>query len=158
MPASDRADAAHRSSADHPSADSARAADLVECVLDVVAEIPPGRVSTYGRVAVEARVRCGRGSARQVGRVMALHGDQVPWWRVLTASGAPAARVAARQLKRLRDEGVPLAGASGERIDLARALHTFALAVAPLGADHDGADRDGEARDGADRDGEHADA
>ncbi|TNU73338.1 cysteine methyltransferase [Miniimonas arenae] len=104
------------------------APDLVECVLDLAAEVPPGRVTTYGRLAVEARLRCGRGSARQVGRIMALHGDQVPWWRVVTASGAPAERVATRQLERLRAEGVALRGA---RVDLGAALHAFVLDVVP---------------------------
>ncbi|PWD50138.1 cysteine methyltransferase [Serinibacter arcticus] len=105
--------------------------DVVECVLDLAAEIPAGSVSTYGRIAVEARVRCGRGTARQVGRIMALHGDQVPWWRVVTASGAPADRVSSRALTRLRAEHVPL---RGDRVDLAQALHAFALPVpaAPL--------------------------
>ena len=40
--------------------------ELIECVLDLVAEIPPGQASSYGRIAVEARLRCGVGSARQV--------------------------------------------------------------------------------------------
>lgn len=99
-------------------------ADLVECVLDLAAAIPAGRVSTYGRLAVEARLRCGRGSARQVGRIMATHGGQVPWWRVVTASGAPAETVADRALALLRAEGTPLRGA---RVDLAVALHVFEL-------------------------------
>lgn len=106
--------------------------DLVECVLDLAAEIPAGRVSTYGRIAVEARVRCGRGSARQVGRIMALRGDEVPWWRVVTASGAPADRVSERAWERLREEAVPVRGA---RVDLAAALHTFALPVLPAMSD-----------------------
>lgn len=100
--------------------------DLVECVLDLAAEIPAGRVSTYGRVAVEARVRCGRGSARQVGRIMATRGGEVPWWRVVTASGAPADAVSGRALTLLRAEGTPL---RGDRVVLAAALHAFALPV-----------------------------
>lgn len=98
------------------------APDLIECVLDVVAEIPAGRVSTYGRVGDEARLRCGRGSARQVGRIMATHGGGVPWWRVVTASGAPAEQVAERALPKLRAEGVPM---RGDRVNLAAALHRF---------------------------------
>lgn len=107
----------------------AAADDLVECVLDLAAEIPAGRVSTYGRIAVEARVRCGRGSARQVGRIMATRGGEVPWWRVVTASGAPAEQVAARALALLREDGTPLRGA---RVDLRTALHTFDLPVVEL--------------------------
>lgn len=96
--------------------------DVVECVLDVVAQIPAGRVSTYGRVADEARLRCGRGSARQVGRIMALHGSEVPWWRVVTASGAPAGQVADRAIPRLAAEGTPM---RGDRVVLAQALHRW---------------------------------
>jgi len=108
-------------------ADVARAvAAFIECTLDLAAEIPPGRVSTYGRIALEARVRCGRGSARGVGRVMATRGDEVPWWRVVTASGAPAERVGDRALALLREEGTPLVDG---RVDLTAALHTFDLGV-----------------------------
>lgn len=98
--------------------------DLIECVLDLAAEIPPGRVSTYGRVAIEARLRCGRGSARQVGRIMATRGSEVPWWRVVSASGAPTAQVADRALPLLRDEETPI---RGSRVVLSLALHTFDL-------------------------------
>ena len=98
----------------------------MECVLDLAAEIPPGRVSTYGRIAVEARIRCGLGSARQVGRIMATRGSEVAWWRVVTASGAPAQQVAARALALLREDGAPL---RGSRVDLRAALHTFVLPV-----------------------------
>lgn len=98
--------------------------DLVECVLDVAAEIPPGRVSTYGRVADEARLRCGRGSARQVGRIMAQRGSEVPWWRVVTASGAPAEQVAARAIPLLLAEGTPM---RADRVILAQALHRFVI-------------------------------
>lgn len=98
--------------------------ELIECVLDLVAEIPPGRASSYGRIAVEARLRCGYGSARQVGQIMANHGGEVAWWRVVTASGAPADRIAAEAVRRLRAEGTPL---RGERVDLGVAQHRFVL-------------------------------
>ncbi|ACQ80860.1 conserved hypothetical protein [Beutenbergia cavernae DSM 12333] len=96
---------------------------FAECVLDLAAQVPPRHVSTYGRLAVHARLRTGRGSARMVGRVMAERGDEVPWWRIVTASGAPADRVAARALERLRAEGTPLVG-DPPRVDLALALFT----------------------------------
>ena len=54
-------------------------------VLDLVARIPRGRVMTYGDVAEYL----GSGSARTVGMVMAKHGHEVPWQRVLRASGEP---------------------------------------------------------------------
>lgn len=58
--------------------------DYTEQVLDVVDRIPPGRVMSYGAVAAEV----GRGGPRQVGRVMALWGGAVAWWRVTHADGS----------------------------------------------------------------------
>ncbi len=94
--------------------------DYAELVLDVVATIPEGRVASYGAVAAAVREVTGRGSARVVGRVMALYGAEVCWWRVVTASGAPAERVATEQRRRLRSEDVPFVG-EPPRVDLARA-------------------------------------
>jgi methylated-DNA-protein-cysteine methyltransferase-like protein len=57
-------------------------------VYEIVRQIPPGRVSTYGRIA--AMVAVPRG-ARGVG--FALHAlppelsRSVPWWRVINAAG-----------------------------------------------------------------------
>lgn len=99
--------------------------DLTECVLDCVAEIPDGRVSTYGRVAAEARARCGRGGARNVGQILSRYGDDVPWWRVVSASGAPALHKDSRQLALLTAEGTPMR--SDTRVDLRFALHDFTL-------------------------------
>jgi 6-O-methylguanine DNA methyltransferase, DNA binding domain len=53
-------------------------------VLDVVDAIPPGRVLTYGDVAELV----GSAAPRAVGMVLARHGDEVPWHRVVLASGA----------------------------------------------------------------------
>jgi alkylated DNA nucleotide flippase Atl1 len=64
---------------------SAPSADFVEAVLEVVSAIPPGRVMTYGDVAAVLGSR----AARAVGNVMALYGSDVPWWRVIRASGLP---------------------------------------------------------------------
>ena len=50
-------------------------------VLDVVAKIPPGKVMSYGDVAEYL----GQGSARTVGTVMAKHGHEVAWQRVVQA-------------------------------------------------------------------------
>ncbi|MBN8883383.1 MAG: MGMT family protein [Salana multivorans] len=119
--------------------------DLAECILDCVAEIPRGRVSTYGRVAAEARARCGRGGPRTVGHVLAHHGDEVPWWRVVSASGAPAVHKGEHQLGLLVDEGVPLRGA---RVDLRLALHAFELPALDGGdADAGGVDVGGSGQD-----------
>lgn len=82
---------------------TAEADDFTARVLAVVAALPPGVLLTYGEVAVEA----GRpGAARAVGRIMARHGGQVPWWRVVPASGRLATPVADRQAAALAREGV----------------------------------------------------
>lgn len=69
----------------------------------MVATVPRGTLVTYGEVAVEAGHP---GAARAVGRVMAQRGDEVPWWRVVPASGRLAPRVAERQAAALRGEGI----------------------------------------------------
>jgi methylated-DNA-protein-cysteine methyltransferase related protein len=83
-------------------------------VLDATARIPAGRVMTYGDVA--EWTECG--SARTVGTVMSRYGHEVPWWRVVQASGRPAEPHMDDALRRLVAEGCPV---SGERVDLARA-------------------------------------
>jgi len=83
-------------------------------VLDVVDRIPAGRVMTYGDVAEFM----GRGSPRTVGAVLSGHGREVPWQRVVQASGRPAEPYLERALGLLRAEGCPL---SGQRVDLVRA-------------------------------------
>lgn len=78
--------------------------DYVEAVLALVEDIPAGRVTTYGALARAV----GTGGPRQVGRVMALHGDAVPWWRVVHADGRPATCHGGTAVDRLREEGVRL--------------------------------------------------
>jgi len=58
---------------------------FAEAVLDLVAQIPPGRVMSYGGIAAELGSR----ASRQVGKVMAYSGHEVPWWRVVHADGRP---------------------------------------------------------------------
>jgi methylated-DNA-protein-cysteine methyltransferase-like protein len=55
-------------------------------ILDIVREIPEGRVASYGQVAELAGIPRG---ARQVGRALGSQpdGDDVPWHRVIQASG-----------------------------------------------------------------------
>ena len=83
-------------------------------MLDVVALIPRGKVMTYGDVAEYL----GQGSPRTVGTVMARYGGEVPWQRVVPATGVPALPVRERALELLRAEGCPL---RGERVLLAQA-------------------------------------
>ena len=74
----------------------------VERVRALVATIPPGRVSTYGDIASAA----GLSSPRIVGWIMRTDSADLPWHRVITASGRPAAHLATEQLELLRAEGV----------------------------------------------------
>jgi alkylated DNA nucleotide flippase Atl1 len=89
------------------SSDPARLAPdaFVDGVLDIVAAIPPGRVMSYGQVAATIGSR----SARGVGRVMAHHGDEVPWWRVVRAGGLPPSCHEDEALKHYRAEATPMA-------------------------------------------------
>ncbi|WP_323137906.1 MGMT family protein [Streptomyces sp. NBC_01433] len=82
--------------------------EYAERVLDVADLIPPGRVMTYGDVAEWL----GDGGPRQVGRVMALYGSAVPWWRVVRADGALLPGHELRALDHYREEGTPLREAS----------------------------------------------
>lgn len=95
--------------------------DFVSRVVGVVESIPPGRVMTYGDVAAAIGSR----AARAVGGVLARYGSDLPWWRVIRASGHPASGHEAEALERLRAEGVALArSAHGERVVLDLARHT----------------------------------
>jgi methylated-DNA-protein-cysteine methyltransferase related protein len=76
--------------------------EQVERVRALVAAIPSGRVVTYGDIAAVA----GLSSPRIVGWVMRTDSSDVPWHRVITASGRPARHLTTRQLELLRAEGV----------------------------------------------------
>lgn len=94
----------------------------VEKVLKVVERIPAGRATTYGLVADAV----GRGGARGVGRVMALYGGPVPWWRVVRADGSLPDSHQRDALARYREETTPLKGSLADartlRVDLAASL------------------------------------
>ncbi len=76
--------------------------EQVESVRALVAAIPPGWVATYGDIACAA----GLSSPRIVGWVMRIDSRDLPWHRVVPATGRPAAHLATRQLELLRAEGV----------------------------------------------------
>ncbi|MCH8613645.1 MGMT family protein [Arsenicicoccus dermatophilus] len=87
-------------------------------VLELVEQVPPGQVLTYGDVARLLQA----GAPIAVGRVMARHGVDVPWWRVVRADGSLPAVLLGRARQRWRREGTPVvAAADGIRPDLARA-------------------------------------
>ncbi|GAA3953642.1 MGMT family protein [Gordonia caeni] len=76
----------------------------VELVRSMIAAVPPGRVTTYGDLAE----RAGLSSPRIVGWILRTDGADLPWHRVVPASGRPSAPQAALQLTRLAEEGVPI--------------------------------------------------
>ncbi len=78
-------------------------------VLEVVAAIPEGRVTTYGTIAQHLHVR-----ARQVAFILKTltveESEQLPWFRVVAANGVVSSlklgAVGRKQIDRLRAEGV----------------------------------------------------
>ena len=92
--------------------------EFAEAVLDVVARIPAGRAMSYSDVAAALGSR----AARRVGQVLARHGGEVPWWRVLRADGRPPQGHEQAALEHYRAEGTPLrASAAGWRVALTTA-------------------------------------
>lgn len=94
--------------------------DYASRVLDVVDAIPEGSVMSYGDVAE----LLGEGGPRQVGRVMALFGGGVAWWRVVHADGSLLAGHEQVALARYAAENTPLrqpAAGGPPRIDMRRA-------------------------------------
>lgn len=98
-------------------------------MLEVVRDIPPGRVASYRTVA---RLAGWPQAPRQAGLALRrLPGDSdVPWWRVVSAAGRISPRPGdSPELQRLllEDEGVEF-GAGG-RVDLGRFGWPGGLAV-----------------------------
>ncbi|RJO79903.1 DNA methyltransferase [Nocardia panacis] len=91
----------------------------IERVRELVALIPPGRVATYGDIAAAA----GLSTPRTVGWIMRTDAADLPWHRVIGASGRPAAHLAHRQLALLAAEGTPILD---DRVDLRAARFPFA--------------------------------
>ena len=85
-------------------------------VLDLVKNVPRGKVVSYGDIAE----MLGDGGPRQVAQVMSRWGAEVPWHRVVRADGSCAAEIAGRQLPTLRRERVPMRP-DGQRVDMRRA-------------------------------------
>lgn len=92
--------------------------DQVERVRALVAAIPSGRVATYGDIAAAAELS----SPRVVGWIMRTDSSDLPWHRVIGASGRPAPHLVTTQLERLRAEGVL---AVDGRIPLREYRHAF---------------------------------
>ncbi len=87
--------------------DGAPVVSMYARIYDIVRQIPPGRVATYGQVAAIE----GHCSARMVGYAMAALGQEdVPWQRVINAQGRISERSGgggkSRQREKLMAEGV----------------------------------------------------
>ena len=98
----------------------AELADFASRVLDVADAIPPGRVMSYGDIAEYL----GEAGPRQVGRVMAVWGGGVPWWRVIHADGSFLQGHEREAIARYQGEGTALRRAADGRpvrVDMSRA-------------------------------------
>lgn len=90
--------------------------EYVERVLTLVERVPAGRVTTYGAIAEAV----GAGGPRQVGRVMALYGGPVPWWRVVRADGSVPSCHDGEAREHHLQEGTPRR--SSGRVDMSAAM------------------------------------
>lgn len=72
-------------------------------VLAALRTVGPGEVVTYGELAMEAGAPK---QSRLVGRILAEGHADVPWWRVVNASGRLVPGHEAEQRRRLTTEGV----------------------------------------------------
>ena len=90
--------------------------EFVSRVLSVVESIPPGQVMAYGDIAAAIGSR----APRAVGQVMAYYGSDVPWWRVVRASGQPPLCHDTQAMEHYREEGTPIVptASGGYRINL----------------------------------------
>lgn len=77
-----------------------------QAVVAVLQSLAPGEIVTYGEVAAEAGFP---GAARAVGHLLATSPEDLPWWRVVTASGRLVPGHEAEHAARLRAEGVAVA-------------------------------------------------
>ena len=94
----------------------------LQAIWDVVAQIPRGRVSTYGGVAREAGLP---GRARQAGYALKHLPDDMhlPWHRVVGAGGKivfpPGSNAYREQMRRLQSEGIKIENGRVPRTGLA---------------------------------------
>jgi methylated-DNA-protein-cysteine methyltransferase-like protein len=99
-----------RSVEDHPA---------LQAIWDIIAQIPRGKVMTYGSVALAAGLP---GRARQVGYALRHAPDDLPWFRVLGAGGKivfpPGSRGYAEQTRRLTNDGVKVESGRVDRAAL----------------------------------------
>ncbi|RLP77566.1 cysteine methyltransferase [Mycetocola tolaasinivorans] len=83
---------------------------FLEGVYVVALAIPAGRVMSYGGIAAALGTR----AARQVGKILASQGDDLPWWRVVRADGTLPAELQARARSHWLSEGTPVRGTGAD--------------------------------------------
>lgn len=76
---------------------------ITDRIVAVIVLLRSGEVVSYGDVAAIAGYPR---HARLVGRILRSGGDDLPWWRVVTATGRLVPGVAMEQATLLRREGV----------------------------------------------------
>jgi methylated-DNA-protein-cysteine methyltransferase-like protein len=79
------------------------ATDRDERIITVIVMLRVGEVASYGDIAAIAGHP---GSARLVGRLLRDRGEDLPWWRVVTATGRLVPGAEAEQTALLQLEGV----------------------------------------------------
>lgn len=85
--------------------------DFHDRVVAVVNALESGEVVTYGEVAAQAGYP---GAARAVGTLLRKTPD-LPWWRVIAASGRLLRGAETEQAERLRAEGVTVVAGKVKR-------------------------------------------
>ena len=65
------------------SPDTDAPSNFTRAVTEVITELEPGDVMTYGEVAAEAGFP---GAARAVGQIL-RKSDGLPWWRIVSSTG-----------------------------------------------------------------------
>ena len=94
------------------------ALDPSDRIYATVDAIPSGRVASYGQVAEEAGLP---GRARLVGHLLGrLEESELPWHRVVNASGRISVRGSGERVQRSRLESEGVEFTESGRIDLAR--------------------------------------
>lgn len=102
------------------------AADRDRRILDVIRSLRDGEVVSYGDIAEDAGHP---GRSRLVGRLLATsdEADDLPWWRVVDATGRLVPGHEAEQSARLRSEGVEVRAGRVRRAPFGR----FSAAARP---------------------------
>ncbi|NLJ52883.1 MAG: cysteine methyltransferase [Intrasporangiaceae bacterium] len=107
---------------------------VVERVLRAVEQVPRGRLVAYGDIARTVGI-----GARQVGWIMRHWGSNVPWWRVVNASGQLPEHLVDEAHTLWAQEGIVPSGRgvslSDYRADLAQLTIDWERACLDLSAD-----------------------